>query len=277
MAGLKDYWNSIPTSSNEEIDIDGAYASVSSRIHRHERRKYLGIAVAAAVVALLSVWLIVPVSPKPEMLQCTAPLGEHRQVELSDGTVVTLNSGSTLVYLSSYRKGQRNVSLSGEASFNVAKNPRQPFVVKTKDFDVRVLGTVFNVSSYPDKTGSSVVLESGSVVILSGSNELVLAPGQKADFDADNDFSITNVQASDYFAWERGGFVQKQASIYDIIDFIHRTYDVQVHCSFSENYLDAVITCKSDTRLDLQDYLSLLSELIPGMKYKTDETSVTLY
>lgn len=275
MSGLKDYWDSIPTYSKDGTNQDGALDLVFSRINRRKRIIQFLFASAAAVLTLV-LYLVIPSEPEPQMLHCFAPNGEHRIVNLSDGSVVTLNSGSSLAYSSSYKKGERRVVLSGEASFQVAKNPKQPFIVITKDFDVRVLGTVFNVSSYSGKNGSSVVLASGSVVIIRGENKSTLKPGQKAELNADGDFLITNVTASDYMAWHHGGFIHKQATIYDIIDFLRNTYDVQVHCSFDDKYKNAVITCKSDSKLDVNQYLTLLSELIPGMKFHVTDKTITL-
>jgi len=275
MSGLKKYWNSIPTFSNDGIDNDGALDSVFSRINRRQRVVHI-IAALSVPLFLFIVYLTIPSNPESQMLQCYAPKGEHRTVDLSDGSVITLNSGSTLVYSSFYNKGERRVVLSGEATFNVAKNTKQPFVVKTKDFDVRVLGTVFNVSSYITKSHSSVVLERGSVVIVRGENKATLKPGQRAELNEDGDIIISNVSSSDYLAWTHGGFIHKQATIYDIIDYITNTYNVQVRCNFADKYRNAMITCKSDSRLDVYQYLNLLSELIPGMKYQVTDTIITL-
>lgn len=275
MSELKDFWNSIPTSSNDEIDIDGSLDSVLSHIYQRRRiARALLVLLLPAVAA--AAFLLIPSRPEPQMLQCFAPLGEHRTVELADGSVVTLNSGSTLVYPSVIAKGERRVVLSGEARFNVAKDPKNPFVVKTKDFDVRVLGTVFDVSSYAYKPGSSVVLESGSVVIVKNEKESRLYPGQKAEFSGNGDLLISNVKTSEYMAWTKGGFTHRQATIYDIIDYIHNTYGLEVRCNFAPKYCNAVITFKSDTGLEIEKYLSLLSELIPGMQSQITDNILTL-
>lgn len=275
MPELKDYWNSIPASANEGIDLDGAFTSVLSRIRRRQRASRLAAVLIMPVLAF-ALYLALPSEQEPRMLECFAPMGEIRTVNLSDGSLVTLNSGSTLVYSSSYKKGERKVVLSGEATFDVAKNPKQPFVVKTKDFDVLVTGTVFNVSSYSSKSVSSVVLESGSVVIVRGENSSTLVPGQKAELDKDGNLLISNVLPSDYSAWMHGGFIHRQATIYDIIDFIRNTYNIPVSCTFTDKYLRALITCKSDVRLGVGEYLALISELIPGMKYQISDHLITL-
>lgn len=275
MSELKDFWNSIPTSSNDEIDIDGSLDSVLSHIHQRKLFARVLLVLLLPVLATVSL-LLIPSRTESQMLQCFAPLGEHRTVELPDGSVVTLNSGSTLVYPSIYNKEERRVALSGQAKFEVKRNPKQPFVVKTKDFDVRVLGTVFDVSSYTHKPGSSVVLESGSVVIVKDEKESRLYPGQKAEFSGNGDLLISSVETLEYMAWTKGGFTHRQATINDIIDYIQRTYNMQVDCSFSAKYRNAVITLKSDSAIPVERYLDLLSELIPNMKYHISNNTITL-
>lgn len=275
MSELKDFWDSIPLSSNEEVDVDGSLDAVLSHINSRRRFTRILIALTVPVLALATL-VFVPSKPEPQMLQCYAPMGEHRSIELPDGSLVILNSGSTLVYPSIYNKEERRVVLSGEAKFNVAKNPKQPFIVKTKDFDVKVLGTVFDVSSYNHRRGSSVVLESGSVVIVRGEKESRLYPGQKAEFGLNGDLLISDVVTSEYMAWVNKGFYHRQATINDIIEYIQNTYDMQVVCNFATKYRNAVITCKSDTELSAEQYLTLLSELIPGMKYTISNNTITL-
>lgn len=273
MSKLKDYWNSIPASP--DVDVEESLDNVLSKINRRSRVTRL-VAVLAVPVLAAAVIMSIPSRPEPQMLQCFAPAGEHRSVELPDGTTVILNSGSTLVYPSIYNKDERRVALTGEARFEVTKNPKQPFVVKTKDLDVRVLGTVFNVSSYNHKPGSSVVLESGSVVIVRGGKESMLYPGQKAEIEGNGDLLISSVTTSEYMAWIDGGFTHRQATIYDIIDYIHNTYGLEVHCNFASKYRNAVITLKSDSGLEIEKYLSLLSELIPGMRFQITDNTLTL-
>lgn len=275
MSELKDFWNSIPTSSEDDIDINGALDTVLARINRRKRIGQFLVLLLVPVLAL-GVYFVLPSKPEPEMLQCYAPISEHRTVTLADGTEVILNSGSTLVYSSLYSKGERVVSLSGEAKFNVAKNPKQPFVVRTKDFDVRVLGTVFDVSSYAHRQGSSVVLESGLVVIEKDEKESRLYPGQKAEYSGNGAFLISNVETAEYMAWTNGGFTHRQATIYDIMDYIRSTYGLEVRCNFSPKYRNAVITLKSESRLEIEKYLSLLSELIPGMRFQITDNILTL-
>ncbi len=121
----------------------------------------------------------------PEMNTLVIPYGSRSVVTLSDGTRVWLNAGSRLIYPSKFVDKSREVFLVGEAFFDVKENKNQPFVVKTIDVQVEVLGTRFNVMAYPEDFAVQTVLEEGSVEIKSngaGRKEkgLTLEPGHMA-------------------------------------------------------------------------------------------------
>ena len=93
------------------------------------------------------------------------PLGSRSQVELPDGTLVTLNAGSNIHYQSSYGQATREVWLEGEGYFNVVKNTAIPFVVKAKDVTIKALGTEFNVKAYPEEEIVQTTLVNGLVTV----------------------------------------------------------------------------------------------------------------
>lgn len=118
----------------------------------------------------------------------TAPNGSKTMLKLSDGSVIWLNSGSTLKYPSIFAKDQREVFLSGEGYFEVAKNKSKPFIVKTSDLNIKVLGTKFNLKSYPDEGTIETTLIEGSVSISKANfendpkNTILLNPNEKATY-----------------------------------------------------------------------------------------------
>lgn len=130
---------------------------------------------------------------KPQFFNIKVAYGSKTTIELPDSSVVILNSGSTLSYPDKFETTSRTVMLVGEAFFEVKKNSKRPFYVKTKDVTIRVLGTKFNVKSYPDENTSETTLVSGSVEILQNSMQndqgkkssaapIFLKPNQKAIF-----------------------------------------------------------------------------------------------
>lgn len=108
--------------------------------------------------------------------------GSHSKVILPDSTIVWLNGGSKLTYDKSFNQEIREVSLIGEAYFDVAKNARKPFIIHTRQMDIKVLGTVFNVKSYPEDKSSETSLIHGSIEVTmkQGSGEkIILKPKDK--------------------------------------------------------------------------------------------------
>lgn len=170
-----------------------------------------GWRIAAIILAFVCMGsiLMLLIKSKPANVSystITTPLGQRSVVQLSDGSKVWLNAGSKLKYPDQFNSELREVYLEGEAFFNVAKNAQMPFIVHTSDINIRVLGTEFNVKSYPDEGIIETTLVSGAVDIESpGKNETLfkLKPNQKAVYRKKNisekETSFT-AKASDSFA-----------------------------------------------------------------------------
>ena len=119
--------------------------------------------------------------------QVVAPVGSRTSLTLSDGTKVWLNAGSTLRFDNNFNNGHRKIYLEGEAYFDVTKNKKLPFIVKTSDIDLKVLGTAFNVKCYKEEGTIETTLVRGSIMIeskdASGKIETtILKPNEKAIF-----------------------------------------------------------------------------------------------
>jgi len=154
--------------------------------------------------------------------------GEYN-LTLSDGTRVFLNSDSRLVYPVAFGAGRREVLLQGEAYFDVAKDEERPFVVKTGDLSVRVLGTAFNVKSYPGDSRVEATLVRGSVQIQEGGQEMLLAAGEQARLDrSTGKMNKVRVNTTLYTSWKDGLFVFERERLEDILTTLSRWYDVNV-------------------------------------------------
>lgn len=159
------------------------------------------------------------------------PKGGQYQVNLPDGTKVWLNASSSLKYPSSFASvGERTVVLNGEAYFEVAHLASKPFKVKMKGYDVRVLGTSFNISNYENDGFLATSLLSGSVrVETKGEKNLVLVPGQQAYLDYNGQgIQVHTVDINNAVAWKNGDFVFEKAHIFSIMKKIERWYDISV-------------------------------------------------
>ena len=164
------------------------------------------------------------------------PYGKRFQLQLSDGTAVHLNAGTTLRYPVKFIAGEkRTVFLEGEAYFEVAKDKAHPFVVNADQLNVQVLGTHFNVSSYPEDDVTDVVLVEGSVGLYTANENFdatkntVLNPGEKGRLHK-NDNSITTkpVATKIYTAWINGELVFRDMTFNNICRKLERKYNVTI-------------------------------------------------
>ena len=156
------------------------------------------------------------------------PQGGEYTLVLSDGSRVFLNAMSTLRYPVNFTGKERCVELSGEAYFEVVKSEK-PFIVKTADVAVEVLGTSFNVCSYADQAVVATTLVSGSVCVLAGGNKTRILPSQQANFDKKSkQIAVQTVDTSVYTAWKNGIFCFKDGRLEDMMTYLARWYDMRV-------------------------------------------------
>lgn len=164
------------------------------------------------------------------------PYGKRFELELSDGTLVHLNSGSTLKYPVAFIAGQnRQVFLDGEAFFDVSKDKKHPFVVNADNLNIRVLGTHFNVSNYSEDAITDVVLVEGSVGLYDSNEKFdtnkstILKPGFKGSFNKkDKQINTTAVITDTYTSWMQGGLNFRNMSFKNISKKLERHYNVTI-------------------------------------------------
>ncbi len=163
------------------------------------------------------------------------PYGKRTQITLSEGTKVWLNSGSKLVYPAVFADGKRAVYIDGEAVFDVVSVKDKPFVVSTKDFDIKVLGTVFNVSAYSDDKYSSTVLEQGRIELFRrgasvlSHEKLDISPGSMAIFDRNlKSFEQKQVNPHKYLSWREGYLIFTSERLATIMKKLGRYYNIEI-------------------------------------------------
>ncbi len=170
----------------------------------------------------------------------TTPRGGQYKVVLADGTMVWLNAASSLSYHASLNNGAqvRHIKMSGEAYFEVKKDKAHPFIVTTDRQELKVLGTHFNVSAYPDEYATRTTLLEGSVRIshlaspdpVSTGTRLgsvILKPNQQSTL-TQNNIQIAAVDAEEAVAWKNGEFLFQNKPLENIMLEISRWYNVDV-------------------------------------------------
>jgi transmembrane sensor len=159
----------------------------------------------------------------------TTPRGGIFQVALPDGTQVWLNAGSSIRYPTAFTGKQRQISITGEAYFEVAKDKTKPFEVRVNDMRIEVLGTHFNVNAYDNEDNRKTTLLEGSIELINGPYHSLLKPGQQAQ-SGKND-KITVLQPEDMLqtiAWKNGFFNFTNADLPTILRQLERWYDIEV-------------------------------------------------
>lgn len=189
--------------------------------------------------------------------QLITPYGKRSVITFSDGTKAWVNAGSRLVYPAEFSKAKREIYVDGEIYIEVAEDKKRPFVIKTRQMGIEVLGTKFNVSAYEADKTNSVVLLSGSVSISQNtSNEhIILKPDQKYS-DSEGSHTVENVDAGIYALWIQGLYQFESEKFVDIITRLERYYGIRIECD------TAIVDMKCSGKLDLKDDLKkLLGEL----------------
>lgn len=191
--------------------------------------------VAAFIIALLTVGNIILLNnlretPKAKMQTLYVPAGQRAKLILSDGTKVWLNALSTLTFPSEFEKETRQVVLIGEGFFDVTPNKNQPFMVHTPKYNIKVLGTKFNVSSYSQTNYFETSLLEGSVEILDSKSRLqaILKPGTKAIAYNNEKFQKSNIDNYDYYLWRDGLICFDEITIDKLFKKLEIYYDIQI-------------------------------------------------
>ena len=166
---------------------------------------------------------------KVQIHRLSIPRGETFKVVLSDGTEVFLNSDSRLAYPTVFKGKERVVSLEGEAYFKVTKDAKHPFIVKSGNLQVRVLGTEFNVRSY-SPIDVRVTLITGKVAVSDtcGIHSVEMMPGQSAQLSSDGTFAVNEVDIESFLYWKEGFFYFDDVALVDMMKEIGRWYNIDI-------------------------------------------------
>lgn len=158
------------------------------------------------------------------------PRGGEYKVRLADGTLVYLNSATRMKYPVKFDEKERKVYLSGEAYFEVAKDPERPFFVEMEGVEVRVYGTSFNVNTHQEGNIQTVLVKGSiGVKVLSSGMESVIRPGQMAEFKQGNTkVDVKDVNVAVYTDWKDGISRFENQRLEDILAVLSNWYDMNV-------------------------------------------------
>ncbi len=176
-----------------------------------------------------------------EMVVATAT-GEKATITLPDGTLVTLNSNSRLSYTPKvYNKDNRQISFSGEAYFNVAKDKERPFMIDARGLKVQVLGTKFNLSVRKEDKNAELFLESGKVLFTSllKRESVVLSPNQKLTMNQmTGEMSVMKETDNMVSAWRQNEMIFRNAPFESVVKAIENVYGVRIRMEYKSDSMD---------------------------------------
>lgn len=201
-----------------------------------------------------------------ELITKTAPNGEKSIITLTDGSKVFLNSGSSISFPRVFDKSVREITLKGEAFFEVTRNPQQPFIVKAGNLTTRVLGTSFNIQAF-DSNDISVSVATGRVQVTADSyagspqngsqHSVYLDPSQQVSYQ-NHQFNVSYVEIENIVSWKNNTLRFDETPLSTVGAILTRWYDVEI--SFDN---DDIVNC----RINGQYKGQRLEEVLRSIRY----------
>lgn len=241
-ADIKEIWLSAGTLGNaDHYDLEGAIMKFRKQIQgrKPQPKARIGINQYLKYAALAFLLVALPFSyylgirnagADDSLTTISCAFGDRSSIVLPDSSKVWLNGGSKISFNSGFRNNERRVILEGEAFFAVSKDKHHPFVVKTKDIQVKVLGTSFNLKAYPEEGVVSATLVEGSLLVSSEDQEIRLKPDEKLVFDrGNNQMTLESLtDTSPETEWKDGRFVFRNESLGELAPKLSRWFDVDI-------------------------------------------------
>lgn len=202
--------------------------------------------------------------------------GERSKILLPDSSEVWLNGGSSLIYPSRFVSAERNVCLTGEAFFKVKKDASRPFTVDVNKMKLKVLGTTFNVFSYPDNPQVTATLETGKLQINVDNQKkpYVLEPDDQLVMDTKTgQVEMRHVKASDYSVWRVPAMYFEETKLIYALQQIERAYNVKIHVQNSR-FNNQTIRAHFNADETIESIMGVIKMLIPQLNYEIDGNDI---
>jgi ferric-dicitrate binding protein FerR (iron transport regulator) len=239
LSQVQKVWSKAAIKNDEYPDTIKAWENVRARAGLVMNTKILGLPVqglnawlkvAAAILVFVGLLILLP-NKREKIAQ--AENRKRIQVILSDGSVIDLNRNSTLKYDAKFSGNTREVTLKGEAYFNITKNPKKPFIIHAGSSEVKVLGTSFNINNYGNES-VEVIVNSGIVAFYPGNKKtaqkpVVITKDQKV-FYIESTGNITKGLNTDqnYLSWKTGNFIFRQTQLSVVFEKIQTYYGMDI-------------------------------------------------
>lgn len=261
------------------FDHEKAYNKFEKTIQNtpaRKRNKIISLsrwaAIAAAIISI--VWLFTHRGNQIEIQTVTA---ETQNVKLFDGSEITLNGNSQIIYPEKFKKNikQRCVKFSGEGYFNIKSNPNLPFIADMDKIQIEVKGTSFNVLQDSTLGFIKVNVCSGTVLVYNKTNNtnILLNKGERAEFDyKTNLLNKYEFNELNYLSWKTGILVFRNTPLYKVIEDLNKYYNVSIEFENEE-----IKNCKLDTKIDNIKFAEVIQMLEMIFEIKIKKIDNTYY
>jgi transmembrane sensor len=238
------------------------------------------IGIAATILLLVTIGSIYVLSTnkifQKTYTQNIAPKGQKSQVILPDGTTVYLNSGTILKYDNIFGKLNRDVEMVGEAYFEVAHNERLPFIIHTKEIEIEVTGTKFNVMAYPEEDYVETIVSEGKVKVseVEGLSSFVLTANQKASYHKPSKLLVKGeVKTTPYIGWKDNVLTFDNENFNEVIKKLERWYNISIKVNGKDSLEDRfTLTVRHES---LKEVLDLINITTP-FRYTINQDKVVI-
>lgn len=273
----KQAWLLTNSPNQKAINVDQEWRKINQLLFASEakivplpkenkRSSFFFIKIAAAILFLVAatIWLIK--SPGESKLQVVYADNKIEEITLPDGSNVSANRASTITYPKHFEKDTRTIALEGAAFFEIKHQPEQPFIVKTQELIVKVLGTSFYINSQKTAPTISVIVRTGRVSMKRGNNEIILTKGEKGIYHKSTKQleKVPNDDAN-YLAWKTKIFNFDHTLAY-VVDKLNEAYhsniiitddalrDCPITASFTNQSLRAILNVlRETTELEIKE------------------------
>lgn len=275
---------------SDKKEIEAAYNRFITHIQKKEKptfkkKKQRSVSfswfrytAAAVLILILGINLYLPTDETPaEINVIEVPNGQRASVTLSDGTKVWLNSQSKLTYPAKFPTQKRVVRLEGEGFFEVAHNAKSPFCVESSLIQVQVLGTKFNIKSYPNEP-SLVTLAEGKVEVIANNKQskITLKPNEQVIYSIKTGMRLAqHVTVNTVKSWTTGEIAYSNKTLKEIASDLERQFDVQIIIT-DPILASATFTCHFKKATPIAEVLNLLKET-RDIDYRIKEQKVEIY
>jgi ferric-dicitrate binding protein FerR (iron transport regulator) len=247
---------------NGDFDREGVFQRVRNSISTKRRQIRTFWAAAASILLLLGITLLWQQYPVQKaslaiMTERLTGTGHTLQIQLEDGTIVWLNAGSKLRYPAAFAADKREVFIEGEAYLEVSQDAKRPFLVHTGDVITRVLGTSFNVTTYPKEV---------EVTVLTGKVSLgntLLSPGQQAACNQDGKVMAfhENMDARETIRWKEHKMIYDSKRLSQVAASLERWYGIKIQ---PDARLAGCIISADFTGESVENVMAVLAQLVNG-------------